>query len=380
MTDSFQNEAPGWASLCKVTRAIGRHKRAVLILTLLGWIASFAYVFSLPPIYVATTIVVPPQQGAGQGLMAQLGSLASIAGMVGGGVGAARPPEEIYLAIIRSRSMRDDLIKRHDLIRRYQVEDGWDARDQLMRKTVAVSDKKSGVVTISVEDQDPVFSAKLANAYVETLRARVISMALTEAQAKRLYFENQIAATKAALEKSEGNFKTLKEKYGINLTELQAESSIRSSLELRRAIAEREIQQKVLSSYATNANPETVRLASELSALRAKLAQVEGAGTFDGGGSKEGTTVVSAFREMKIQSAALDALLKQLEIAKMDEAHEGSDIQVIDRAVPPEKPAKPNRLTLMLGLALASLLLSVFVAVTLEQITLARAGVVDAAV
>jgi len=101
---------------------------------------------------------------------------------------------------------------------------------------------------------------------------------------------------------------------------------------------------------------------------------VEGASAFDGGGSKEGILVVSAFREMKIQSAALDGLLKQLEIAKMDEAHEGADIQVIDQAQAPEKPAKPNRIVMALVLVVASFLLSVLAALAFEQFAQVRAG------
>lgn len=344
-----------------IALAVARQKLLCAVVTIVGAAAGSFYAFTLPKIYVATTIVMPPRQGSGVSLMSQLGSLANISGVSG----AINAPDEVYLAIVKSRSMQDHLVQRFDLIKRYQSKGPWEARERVTANTKAFSDKKSGLVTISVEDIDPVFASRMANGYVEQLRAKVASLALTEAQSKRMYVERQIVAIKLAIAKSEEEFRRMKSLHGFNLTELQAESAIRSSLELRKSIAEKEIQLNVASSYATSRNPEVTRLASELGALKGQLAKLEGASQMPAAMSEQGTGAVTAFREMKVLSATLDALFKQLEIAKMDEAREGPAIQIIDEAKPPEKPSKPSRRMIVMVSAalsfLAGCLLSLWV-------------------
>lgn len=355
MSDNIPLESPGREKLKAHLAAVMRHKVLCAAVLTLGTLAGVGYALTLSKIYVATTIVMPPRPSSGMSLMSQLGSLANISGI--GGAGAANAPDEVYLAIIRSRSMQDHLVKRHDLVSRYEVKDVWDARKQLTVNTKAFSDKKSGLVTVSVEDVDPAFAAKVANDYIEQLRVKTASLALTEAQSKRMYVERQIASVKGALAKAEERFAALKSQHGLSLAELQAESGIRASLELRNAIAEREIQLSVVSSYATSRNPEASRLSSELAALRAQLAKVEGASQSSESVSGEGALTLTAFREMKVLSVTLNALLKQLEIAKMDEARESPFIQVIDEAQAPEKPSKPNRLGIVLVAFCLSLVL-----------------------
>jgi uncharacterized protein involved in exopolysaccharide biosynthesis len=68
-----------------------------------------------------------------------------------------------------------------------------------------------------------------------------------------------------------------------------------------------------------------------------------------------------AYNTLKIQEALLDGYVKQLELAKVDEAKEGPAIQVVDEARAPEIRSKPERRKMVIaytvtGLAIAFLL------------------------
>jgi len=151
----------------------------------------------------------------------------------------------------------------------------------------------------------------------------------------------------------------------------QAEALIGSAAQLRALIAEREVQLKVLRTSATEQNPDVQRLNSELQALRSELAHMES--KQDGGaGSAVDIPVgkipaaaidyVRARRELKLQETLLEGIVRQYEIAKLDEAKEGISLQQIDLAIPPDYKAKPSRALIMLfGTLLGLLVASAFV-------------------
>ena len=73
---------------------------------------------------------------------------------------------------------------------------------------------------------------------------------------------------------------------------------------------------------------------------------------------------------MKVQEALLEGLVRQFELARVDEARDGPLLQQLDIATPPEKKSKPKRSILILGALFAGLLVGLliaFVRITLRQ-------------
>jgi hypothetical protein len=129
-----------------------------------------------------------------------------------------------------------------------------------------------------------------------------------------------------------------------------AESALRTSTELRAKITALEIQLQASSAFVTAKNPDTQRAASELAALRTRLAQLE-----QGSGHTVATprqqATMQAFREMKVQEAMLDGFVRQLEVAKIDEAKEGVPVQIVDVAIPAEIRSLPQRSKMVIAAA-----------------------------
>ena len=129
------------------------------------------------------------------------------------------------------------------------------------------SDKKSGVISVEVDDKDPKFAADLANAHEAEVTKLLGRLAVSEAQLRRVFFEKQLQETKENLIKAEQALQAVQEKSGVIVLDKQAEALITNAALLRAQISEREVQLRVLRTSATEQNPAVMRLSSELRAL-----------------------------------------------------------------------------------------------------------------
>lgn len=349
-------------SMAHGAMVLWRERWLMLAVTVLGTAISVGTSLLLPRYYTASTILLPPQQPSGGGALAQLGSLA---GMAGAAVGA-KTPDEMYVALLRTRRLQAAVIDQLGLKTHYESETVTDTRKRLNTMSRVSSDKKTGLITIEVDDLSPEFAARLANAHVNELRRVLATLAVTEAQQRRAFLEQQVNKTSAALAKAELAFRKIQAENGMVVSQALAESDVKAGVELRARIAAREVELQSLSRFATPQSTEVQRVSAELMALRNQLSKVESGnrgGVTQGATEEErGTAAVQAFRNVKVLEAGLEALVKQLEIAKVDESREGPLLQQVDVAVPPELPSKPSRVLVVVGGLAVSMLIGAFLA------------------
>ncbi len=152
--------------------------------------------FLITPTFTAKTTMIPPSLAnsiTNSALRSELGGL-SLGGMggLGGLVGAVKSPGEQYIAYMESNILRDQLIVKYKLQERYDEKYLENTRKVLKKKVKLISDKKTGLITIEVDDHDPKFAANLANDYVDSLSRMIGRMTLAEAKARRELLEQQI--------------------------------------------------------------------------------------------------------------------------------------------------------------------------------------------
>jgi capsular polysaccharide biosynthesis protein len=156
-----------------------------------GCTALLVGTYAIDPFFTAKTSLLPPGASGGgtaAALASQFGGLASLAGInLPVGAGQAKP-----MAYLQSDSMRNALIDRFDLVKRYEAKLKEDARKTLATKVKIAEDKKTGLISIEVTDLDPAFAAQLANAHVEELQKVLNAQALEDARERRQFLERQI--------------------------------------------------------------------------------------------------------------------------------------------------------------------------------------------
>jgi len=347
---------------------LGEGKRVIAIVTGLAAVVSLVFAMTRAPIFTARTTLLPPgaqQQSSSAAALAALGSLGGLTGGL-----AAKTPDELYVNLLKSDSVQRALATKFDLYKRYEIE-----TYEVLRKTFAqyvrvTSDKKSGVITVEVDDKEPQFAAEMANAYATEITKLLGRLAVSEAQQRRVFFDQQLTETKENLVKAEQALRQVQEKSGMIVLDQQAEAIIKAVAELKTKIIEREVRLKVLRTTTTAQNPDVQLLSSELSALRSELARMESASGASAPRSSGGIDIpvgklpaaavdyVRAAREVKFQETMLASMLRQFEVAKLDEAKEAPALQQIDVAQPPDRKSKPSRALIVLSVTLLALLAS----------------------
>ncbi len=351
-----------------------KRKRFIIRFTLIVAVIVALVSLIMTPIYRAETKILPPQQG-GSGLAAQLlNQMGGAGGLLGGAI-SAKTSSGFYIGLLKSNSVLDRIINRFDLINFYKSKSIEKTRNILLGALNAEEDKKSGLLLIRFEDRDPKKAAQIANAFVEELKNVNKGLAVSEASQRRLFFEEQLQDAKASLTKAEEDMKVFQEKTGVLHAEEQAKTVIESIAQLRAQIAAKEVELRVLKTYTTQNNPDLYRAEEGLKAMRAELAKLE---TKGGNGhnplmptarmASVGAEYLRKLRELKFNETLYELLLKQYELAKLDESRDATVIQVVDKAEPPEKRYKPKRRLMVTVATVSALFLSIFIVFFMEFI------------
>ena len=357
-------------SLLDVLIVIAKHKKAILGITFAAAVISICYSLFLPNIYTASTKLLPPQQSqsASSALLAQLGSIASI-----GGLATPKSTGDLYIAMLRSRTVADSLIKRFDLMKNADPKYPSTVRDRLAGKTnIAVG--KDGVITIEVDDEDPAHGATLANGYVEELLKLTQVLAVTEASQRRLFFEQQFARAKENLATAEATARQALDSGGIVNVDEQGRAMIQTNARLRAQMSLQEVQIGAMRSFATDRNPELRLAEQELESMKRELAKIEGAGGMKMGDGRTGKGIenIRLLRDLKYHETLYALLAKQYEMARIDEARDAAVVQVLDKALPPDRKSKPRRSLIVLFWTLGALIATVIWALGREALNGAR--------
>jgi tyrosine-protein kinase Etk/Wzc len=314
--------------------------------------------YLIPPTYTAKTQFLPPQQqqSAAASMLASLGSLGGLAGAVGG----IKNPADQFLAYMKSVTIQDALVERFNLIERYGVKTKTDARFAL-NGSVRTASGKDGLISVEVDNKDPIFAAELANAHVEELGKLLGKLATTEAQQRRLFFEKQLILAKDKLIQSEIELKTT----GVSGSVLKSNpaSAVATVAGLQAGVTAQEVKLGAMRGYLAETAPEFKQALNELANLKAQLAKQEKNTPINVNINAQGD-YVSKYREFKYNETLFELFAKQFEIAKVDESREGAVIQILDAAQAPERKSRPKKASIAIIATLSAgfaLLLFVFI-------------------
>ena len=371
MSDHIQENTESDINLLDLLIALGQEKWTLIVVTFLAAITGVVVSLTTPATYVSRTSIMPSQQsGGGVGGLGALSGLSGLAGL-SGIASSIKSSDEMFISLMRSYSVQSSLIEQFKLKERYGARNIEEARLALSNNVAILADKKSGMLLVDAQDKDPEFAAQLANAQVKELNSILSRLAVTEAQQRRAYYEQQIFKTQTKIPQLELEFKVAQKSSGLEVASLLSEAGT-----LPGQIAAKELQLQVISRFATAQNPDFKRLALEISALRAQMARYELSKREPKSSelSKSGLVADStktnflqkatqAYNTLKIQEALLDGYVKQLELAKVDEAKEGPAVQVVDEARPPEMRAKPERRKMVIAYTVTGLAIAFVIAV-----------------
>lgn len=357
-------------SLLDLLIVLATRKRLILLFTAGFAIVSLIVSLIWPKSFTATAILMPPRQSSGMSslLTAELGSLGGMAALAGSSLGI-KNPNDMYVGFLRSQTVEDGMVKKYGLMREYHAHYVSEARKSFEHHTTVDGSGKDGLIHISVDDRSPEKAAEMANGYVDAFRHLSEGLAITEASQRRLFFQQQLEQAKDNLANAEEALKKTEQTTGLIQLDSQARALIETAAALRAQITAKEVQIQAMQTYATGENSQVVELQQELDSLRAQLAKL--------GGSEEnpnaffpskgrvpevGLEYVRKLRDVKYYETIFELLARELEIAKIDEAREGSFVQVVDPATVPDHKSSPRRALIVIVSTFAGLFIGILAA------------------
>lgn len=355
-------EAEEEINLLELLRVVVRNLPLIAKITATAALLSVVYSLTLTNVYTAKATLLPPQKDSGGGAAALLASMGGgLAGLAGGLGGSA----DLYLGILKSRTVTDSVIKRLDLDKELKSKNADDTRRKL-QGLVKFQAGKDGIITITADYKDPAKAALFANTFIDELQKKSLQLNLTKASTERSFLEKRLVVVKQDLKNAEEDMKIFQEKNKTIKADSQAAAAIEGIARLRAEMVSKEVQLAALRNSMTDENSEVKTLLAGISKLRSQLNAMSGSG---GGGGvipsvgnapAIGVEYIRRLRELKTQEALYEQLTKQFELAKINEARDSSSIQVLDEAVAPLRKSKPKRSLIVILTTVTAFFCSVF--------------------
>jgi tyrosine-protein kinase Etk/Wzc len=354
---------------------IAKHKKMIIYFPMACVLITAAASLIMKPVYKAKCSILPPQESRSTISSQILNALTGTSGAsksVSTSLGLSSANDK-YVGMLKSRTVYDYIIDRFGLMDLYKVRYRDIARAKL-DGLLTIQNGKDDIISISVEDEDPQRAANIANAFIEKLKEITQTLAISEASKRRLFFEEQLIKIKEDLLKSEEAMKDLMEKTGAISVDEQAKAVIESIAGLRAQIAVKEVEIKVMRTYIEPKNPDLQKAQDALKGMKEQL-QVLETKTGDnpdpfmstGEMPQIGTDYARKLREVKYNETLLNLISGQYEIARVDEAKDAIIIQILDKAVPPDKKVKPKRTIMVAAAGFVGFSLAIFMAFILEH-------------
>jgi len=360
-----------------------KHRRTLARVVLISLLVSLGISFSIPKEYKSKTSIMPPeQQGSSAMMLAALASRSSGLGTLGslaGGLLGAHSSTELFIDLLQSGSVSGHLIDRFDLQHVYRNRYRVDAAKHLARCTRITEDKKSGTITIEVEDTDRVRARDLTQGYLDELNNLVMRTSTSSAHRERVFIEQRLQKVQADLEQAQ-----------LQLGEFSSKNSTIDIKEQTRAMvdagarvqAELLIEQSGLESLRQIYGDGNVRVReteARIASLKAELAKMTGTSaplpteeihpseTDSKGDNKDrelypplrqlprlAVPYADLYRRVRVEETLYELLTQQYEMARIDEVKDIPAVSVIDAPGIAEKKSFPPRLLVTLLLTFFS--------------------------
>jgi len=353
-----------------------KHRRNLALVTGICLLVSLAISFSIPKQYKSTTSIMPPdEQGSSAMLLAALaghsgglGALGSLAsGLLGGHTSTA-----LFVDLLQSGTVSGHLIDRFNLQHVYHNRYRIDTARHLARCTKVTEDKKSGVITIVVEDTNRVRARDLAQGYLDELNQLITRTNTSSAHRERVFIEKRLDAVRENLEDAEMQLSQFSSKNSaVDIKEqtramvdagarVQAELLIEQSglQSLRQIYGDGNVRVRETEARIASLQRELTKMTGSSAPLTAKDSHDDGAISDD---SDDGelypplrqlprlaVPYADLYRRVQVQEAVFELLTQQYEMARIQEAKDIPVVSVIDPPGIPEKKSFPPRLQLTL--------------------------------
>lgn len=271
------------------------------------------------------------------------------------GLSALTGPTETdkYIAILKSSSVIDDVIRTFNLKKVYDLEGAYSEKIyKNLMSNLEIEVQEEGNLTVSVYDKNPQRAANMANFMILKLNEISTDLGSSNAKANRIFIEKRYTQNRHDIDSLENQMKDFQKKYGVTAVPEQIEATLKSMSEIYVDLYKKEIQYNYLTQSLGSEHPYTINAKIELNELNNKINQLN-KGTDKTQQDYKilipiklapelANKYLKIYQELKIQYSILEFVTPLYEQAKIEEVRNTPTVLVLDKATPADHKAKPK--------------------------------------
>jgi capsule polysaccharide export protein KpsE/RkpR len=358
-------------------RLLWSHRQFVARCAFAGLCLATLTAFLIPKEHMSTARLMPPDSQSGNGF-AMIAALSAqngdSPGSLAGDLLGVKTTGALFIAVMQSRTVQDRIVQRFDLKKVYSTRMQGSARTRLGKNTGIGEDRKSGVITLSVTDHDAKRAAAIAGAYIEELDTLMVKLNTSSAHRERVFLEERLHTITTELEAAEKDLSQFASKNAAIDIPAQGNVMLQGAASLRGQLIGAESQLEEMRQMYSDNNIRVRTTQARIAELRNQLQKLGGSSAAGAPASKQsapdnayptlrqlpllGVPYADKFRRLNIAEAVYEALTKQFELAKVQEAKEIPSVKVLDQPDVPERKTFPPRMLIIFGGTGCSVLLA----------------------
>lgn len=200
--------------------------------------------------------------------------------------------------------------------------------------------KTSGIINVSLQDTDPFKLTRVLNAVGDQYVKQNIERKAAEAQKTLAFLDVQLPQFKKQLEASEEVYNRYRNQKGTVAFSEEAALVLNQAVDRQTKLLDAQQRRRELESRFTSAHPTVQTLDSQIAALRTDMGEIQ---TRIKGLPAIQQEAVRMERDVKVNTELYQQLLNNaLQLRLVKEGKIGN-VRVLDEAVVPQVPVKPNR-------------------------------------
>jgi len=340
-------------------KKIYNNRKFIIFNTILFTSIAMITVFIIPKWYRSTAVVVSTGQQN-----SNLLSMFSDIPLGDFGLSAVNDEISTYIAVLKSRTLRESIINKYDLIHRYEEED--------IEKTLEKFDQyfeykltEEGTLEISMLDKNPQFAQTILNGVLLKLNEISISMRKEKGKFSRKFFEKRLKQARLDLGTAEDSLNSFQNSQGIYDIPSQVEAEIQTYSQIYAEKVKTDLELAVQKTMTSETDPKIIALKRTQNEYQSQLDRFKTGSNLNDifipfeEVPDRGLEYSRRYREMTIQSKILEVLYPQYEQAVMEENKSIPAIQILDKPNYPIRKAKPYRALIVGGTFIMAIIFSI---------------------
>lgn len=360
MNDSDVKDQPTILDYCRI---VWNARLWIAALTLIAAVAGFGFARAQPKVYVSKATILTPRDSAPQSISGSLGALLGGGGRDGGGGGISigaltggssmSPTLDMFMAVLKSRTLHQQVVEESKKTL------GPDVGGKILSAVPADRDK--GVVSMTVEATDPRVAAEVANLYFIQLDRMIERYAEQSTERQKVFYSDQLQRAAREVAAAEESLLKFQSENHIIPLDGPTKGAIDTTAGLRGTIMGLEMQREVMRMKLTDQHPQMREMDKQIAELKKQYSKNLFGAPMDlpseavgGRGTRKEFFVstekmtpiqfayMKLYRNLRIQEAFYTGALQGLEQIKYMDSNPSARVEMLDPALVPGAPARPN--------------------------------------